>query len=217
LRRSGRGALSTSSPAPLAAVAAGGAVIFLAASALVLTGAADAADARALDWFARLRSDAITPAMLQLTALGNGLTVSLVAAVGALLLIALGRRGDASFLLIVTIGGIILHSALKSVVGRARPEESAWLTPATALGFPSGHAVNAAATYGALALLALVLPLAAPARWGAVTGFSVVIIGVAASRTYLGVHHPLDVIGGCALGIAWTFLVAFVMRLTENR
>jgi undecaprenyl-diphosphatase len=217
LRRPVRDALLTINPAPLAAAAAVGAVIFLTTAVLVLTGAADAADARALVRVAQLRRDAITPMVLQVTALGNGLTVSLVAAIGALLLLALGRGRSAFFLLLATIGGMLLHSSLKPLLGRARPEESGWLTTATTLGFPSGHAVNAAATYGALAILALALPLAAPIRRGAAAAFCVVIVAVAASRTYLGVHHPLDVIGGCALGIAWVFAAAAVMRLTEKR
>jgi undecaprenyl-diphosphatase len=39
-----------------------------------------------------------------------------------------------------------------------------------------------------------------------------VIIAVAASRVYLGVHYPSDVVAGVAAGLAWALAVSAIER-----
>ena len=88
-------------------------------------------------------------------------------------------------------------SGLKLATDRRRPEETLdgidvlVTTPSTAA-FPSGHA---ATSFAAAVVLALALPALAPA-------FLVLAAAVAFSRLYVGVHFPLDVIAGAALGVA---------------
>jgi undecaprenyl-diphosphatase len=65
--------------------------------------------------------------------------------------------------------------------------------------FPSGHAATSFAA-------ATVLTLAWPRWWPA---FLLLALGIGFSRVYVGVHYPLDVVGGAALGI----LVAIALRL----
>lgn len=60
-------------------------------------------------------------------------------------------------------------------------------------GFPSGH--SALATVLALALISLL-----PKKWYPLAFLAIVLVGL--SRIYLGVHAPLDVIGGVAVGAA---------------
>ena len=65
--------------------------------------------------------------------------------------------------------------------------------------FPSGHA---ATSFAAATVLTLYLP-----RWAPLWILLAVAIGF--SRVYVGVHYPLDVVGGAVLGV----LVATSLRL----
>ncbi len=69
--------------------------------------------------------------------------------------------------------------------------------------FPSGHA---ATSFAAAAMLSFAFPRFAPFLY-------VLAAGVAFSRVYVGVHYPLDVLGGALLGV----LVAVALRLLVNR
>jgi undecaprenyl-diphosphatase len=64
--------------------------------------------------------------------------------------------------------------------------------------FPSGHA---ATSFAAATMLTFARPRWAPA-------FFLLALAIGFSRVYVGVHYPLDVVGGAALGI----LVATALR-----
>jgi undecaprenyl-diphosphatase len=119
------------------------------------------------------------------------------------------------FLLIATLGDVLLTTAIKDIVNRARPT----LNPAAAsLGpaFPSGHSSTAAAFYAAIALI---LSRGRPARVRAllIGGAAGIAAGVAASRVLLDLHWVSDVIGGLALGWAWFAIcaIAFGGRMLD--
>jgi len=92
-----------------------------------------------------------------------------------------------------TVAGVYgLNTAIKSVVGRRRPElpglPALTGTP-TALSFPSAHSSTSFA--GAFIYPRLGLP-AAP--------LFALAAGLSLSRLYLGVHYPSDVVAGAVLG-----------------
>ncbi|MFU8887510.1 MAG: phosphatase PAP2 family protein [Trueperaceae bacterium] len=71
-------------------------------------------------------------------------------------------------------------------------------------GFPSGHAQSSLTFWGLAALLA-------GRRWFTVLALLIVVL-VAFSRLYLGVHVPLDVAGGLALGALMVGLAIVAVR-----
>jgi undecaprenyl-diphosphatase len=93
---------------------------------------------------------------------------------------------------------------LRRLIGRDRPPVDD-PDPAPLVGvpgdaaFPSGHA---ATSFACAAMLAWLTPLAAVPLF-------IVAAVVAFSRVYVGVHYPLDAVGGAALGLA----VATALRL----
>lgn len=108
----------------------------------------------------------------------------------------------ALFLVVVSIGGAIINTAVKVVVGRPRPTFDEPIATAFGKSFPSGHSMSSLVCYGAL--LVAFLPLAAERHrrwWVVATAAWVLAIGV--SRLALGVHYVSDVLGGYILGAAW--------------
>lgn len=142
--------------------------------------------------------------MLDATHLGSRSLLGLAGLVAVGLLAALGRWRALGFLAAAFLGGIWLSDLVKEVFDRARPDLVPHLTAETSPAFPSGHATRAAIAWPALALLALpALPAQAARAWTAAAAALLVLL-VGASRVWLGVHWPSDVVAGWFLGAAWT-------------
>jgi undecaprenyl-diphosphatase len=119
--------------------------------------------------------------------------------------LALSRRRPEVLLWVLAADGTggLVSDGLKAVVGRARPtvrypEPHALVHVPSDHSFPSGHATIAFACAGVLSWFA---PRLAPA-------FFLLAAAIAWSRVYVGVHYPLDVLGGALLGL----LIARALR-----
>jgi phosphatidylinositol-3-phosphatase len=113
-------------------------------------------------------------------------------------------------------GAWIVQVAVKQLVERPRPPAGIALSQATGFAFPSGHATDAAAVYGMLALL-LSRSGHRPARaatWVAGVGL-VALVGL--SRLYLGVHWLSDVVVGIGLGASWLLAMVIAGRVGGDR
>ena len=127
-----------------------------------------------------------------LTHLG-GATTSILAALAPFFIRDLAAVGSRALLTLV-----LSHAAVQMVkrtVGRPRPStqmmELASITDPDRFSFPSGHsaAAMAVAFAYAVAFPALAIPL------------TILALAVGASRTFLGVHFPGDVVMGQALAV----------------
>jgi undecaprenyl-diphosphatase len=150
------------------------------------------------------RTAAHTPqrdsAVAAFSALGQHAAIWLAFGAGATTFAARDQRRRWGAATATVAGAYVFNTALKFAVRRPRPQ-LADLPPLTAtptqLSFPSAHATSsfaAARVYSAAGAPALPLYLVA--------------CGFAASRVYLGVHYPSDVLAGALLGSAIGWLAA---------
>lgn len=146
-------------------------------------------------------SDGLVTTFKAITWFGNSLTLTGIVIAALIVLLARGRRWPAVFVAATATVGGLANTALKEIVGRARPVVEHPIAFADGKSFPSGHAMSSTVVYGVL--LVVFLPLV-PKRWhhaviGATAGL---VVAIGASRVALGVHYPSDVVAGHLLGLA---------------
>lgn len=179
-------------------------LIFILAGAL----ATFPGDQAASEAFRENQSDWLNSAALAVSTLG-GQSVAGALMIGLItLLMIASRRADA---LVVFVGAapILAGILLKEAVGRARPDYLIIGSEPTSLSFPSGHALFAMVFGGLLIVLAGDIIKPVKIRRAIQIGLALLILAVGASRVYLGVHYPSDVLGGylfgamALLGLVW--------------
>jgi undecaprenyl-diphosphatase len=155
-------------------------------------------------------------AALDITALGSAtvLGLSVAAVVGFLLLQRMHRT--ALFVLAASVGGWTLNNLLKIVFGRARPEVVPHLREVMTLSFPSGHAMTSAAVYLVLGALLMRIASRPVTKFYCMAVAMLATILIGASRVYLGVHYPTDVLAGWLLGLSWALLCWMIERILER-
>lgn len=167
-------------------------------------------------------STPIGPVWLQngvadITALGGYAILTLLVIGAAVYLIATGKLAGAILIVGSVTSGSVLSEVLKIGFARVRPDVVDHLTHAASSSFPSGHATLSAIAYLTLGAL---MARAHPQRTVKaliLTGAILITILVGASRVYLGVHWPSDVLAGWSLGAAWAALWWWLASLIDKR
>ena len=151
-----------------------------------------------------------------LTALGSptvlGLTV--LAVTGYLFLHGLYRNG--LFIFIASVGGWILNLLLKAAFARSRPDVVPHLREVVSSSFPSGHALTSAAVYLTLGALLMRIAEGRLAKYYCIAIAMLLTFLVGASRVFLGVHYPTDVVAGWCIGGAWATACWVLMRWLQR-
>jgi undecaprenyl-diphosphatase len=145
-----------------------------------------------------LRGARLDRLMAEATRLGSLWLLLPLAGLAAALLLGRGRRREAGFVLLALLGSSALGQLVKLWVARPRPDLFAAALPMPeSWSYPSSHAMQATAA-------ALALFLVARHRGAAkAVALAAAALLVGASRVYLQVHFPSDVIAGTLAAALW--------------
>jgi undecaprenyl-diphosphatase len=166
-------------------------------------------------------SKPIGPAWLEIaavdvTALGSATVLGLAVTAVVGFLVLHGMYRNAAFVFLASAGGWLLDDLLKELFARPRPQVVPHLRQVMSLSFPSGHALNSAAVF--LTLGALLMRIAR-SRLGKFYCMFVAMLAtllVGATRVYLGVHYPTDVLAGWLIGVSWALFCWLLERSLER-
>lgn len=160
-------------------------------------------DTRVHDWAVAKRYASATSFFDVMTTIGGPIGVAAIGGVVFIVLLVTKRFRWAAYLAFTAAGGGALDWELKRYFARARPAVAEMLKHASGFSFPSGHAMGSTVVFSALAYLVV----RAHVRWrwkaAAIALAATLIVGVALSRVYLGVHWISDVGAGISAGLLW--------------
>jgi len=128
----------------------------------------------------------------------------------------LHHRMELILFVYAVIGSALLNQFLKQFFHRVRPDLHR-LIEIGGYSFPSGHAMNAFTVYTVIAFL---LWRHIPYRLGrgiliAVSAMMILLIG--ASRIYLGVHYPSDIVGGYFASGFWVGTAILFFQIYKEK
>ncbi len=157
-------------------------------------------------WFHAHPDPGVTRFMLFVSHWHSTLGILLMAALLGVVLFRAGQSWWLLSLLLSVPGGLLLNVAVKNIVRRPRPHFDDALLTLNTYSFPSGHTAGATVFYGFVTMFLFTLVHDTPRRFAiAATAASMVLL-VALSRIYLGVHYFTDVTGAMVEGLFWLAL-----------
>lgn len=174
-------------------------------------------DVQLAHWFRARAAEDFTRAMLFITH-WNGIVGT---SVMATLLAGWFAWRKAYYWLIVLLatvpGGMLLNVVLKHIFRRQRPSLEDPLLTLSTYSFPSGHTVAATLFYGLLACYLVRRIRGWPRRALVVGAACAMVMLVALSRMYLGVHYLSDVMAATAEGGAWLAVCVTAVSTLHRR
>jgi membrane-associated phospholipid phosphatase len=158
------------------------------------------------------RSGGLTEASLIGSIIAGGVVLPiLVAAFG--LVAALFRQWRlAAFLICALAIESAAYRTTTLLIHRHRPNVVRLENLPVNASYPSGHTAASIVVYGGIALLLTSRISSRAARIAVWAAAALIPIYVAFSRMYRGMHHPLDIAGGVAIGLATLIAIVLVSR-----
>lgn len=157
-----------------------------------------------LQYLEAIRTDFLTAMMVVITMMSESL---FLVSILAILYWCVNKVKSIRLAFIVLFSSVI-NGVIKTIVQMPRPFEKGIVTPlrvetATGSSFPSGHTQSAASFWGGSSLVLKSRPSLVMAAF---------MIGLTAlSRLYLGVHWPMDVMGGILFGLLSIFMANHIV------
>ncbi|MGG2092076.1 phosphatase PAP2 family protein [Bacillus sp. S13(2024)] len=164
-----------------------------------------------------LESPTLTSIMKFFTFIGSGLPIVFITlAIILFLYKVLHHRRELILFVWVVIGSALLNWILKMIFHRARPTIHR-IVEANGFSFPSGHSMAAFSLYGIVTFLLWRHVKSSFGRIILIFIGATMIIAIGASRIYLGVHYPSDVLGGYLASGSWLAASIWTYQLYEER
>ena len=161
-----------------------------------------------------MRTDLLTTVFKFFTFMGS---IQAVAVFLAVIVIAGWRHRILPVAYVLALGGaVVISQTLKLLFGRLRPDQAFRLVVENGFSFPSGHTFVATVLYGLSAYLLARTLRSRAARWLVVAGMLPLIVLVGASRIYLGVHFPSDVLASMTFGSAFLCLLIAAVEINQR-
>lgn len=162
-------------------------------------------------WMMRHRSSGLTTVTTLLTSTGSGPIPYIAALIAGWTACPSSARPRQEALAAVSALAVLLtgqgvRAAVMWALARARPPVADWAASAGGYAFPSGHTTTTAVAAGLIAWSAVRsgAPRSAVRSFLVMCALWAVLVG--ATRVYLGMHWPTDVLGGWLLAASWLAL-----------
>jgi membrane-associated phospholipid phosphatase len=177
--------------------------LFCLAHEVMLHGWLVAQDGAFAAWAYHERTVSLTAALRVVTDLHSTTGIVCLAGLFAAYLLKTRRLPWLKTLMLVLPTGMLINVLVKQGVHRLRPPVDSALVTVSSFSFPSGHTTGTALFYGVLAAFLFHQVTGKPARAGVVAAAALMVLLVAFSRIYLGVHFLSDVVGSLVLSVGW--------------
>lgn len=172
-------------------------------------------DQPVVEWLADHRADWLTTVFTAVTTVFGPSVLPVLVAIGCGVWgWRSGRWRDPVMLVGAMVLSTVVSTVVKALVARPRPSDGLQSVPGveSSFSFPSGHTIGAATLVlvGGYLLWREVRTRSFFVEWSVVS--VVVVVGVAASRLYLGYHFVTDVLAGICLAVVTLGVVVAVDR-----
>jgi undecaprenyl-diphosphatase len=179
---------------------------------MLSSGAIASADESFVVWLAHHRSGGLTDASLIGSIVAGGVVLPIVAGVTAFAAAVLRQWRVAAFMVFVLALEASVYRTTTLAVHRDRPAVHRLEQLPVNASYFSGHTAAAVAVYCGIALLLTSRIANRSGRVAVWAAAAAIPVFVALARMYRGMHHPLDVAGGVAVGIAALVALVFLSR-----
>lgn len=190
-------------------------ILFVLTGLAIYVGQFDRFDAAVIGFVQGYESKLLTATLLTFTYIGSFLGTIIIYFILFYFFWRFNWRAEAILLTGVVLSTPIINLILKELVQRPRPEFF-HLIEVKGYSFPSGHTMSAVSLYGIVLILVWFKLRNIGERIFLTVVISFIIVAIALSRIYLGVHYPSDIIGGIFMS---NFIISltFYLYLTERK